>query len=145
MTSMPASRRARATILTPRSWPSSPTLATSTRIGGMALRIVRLGGDLRRRGRAHDAELATALAQRVAVDAEQAGGTELVAAGEPERVQDQRLFEDDQRFAIHAAGMGRDETLDQLGNQTADDARQRAQRVLHDWSPLVEFLAHGLH
>src|SRR5712692_3963516 len=33
MTSMPASRRARATIRAPRSWPSSPTLATTTRIG----------------------------------------------------------------------------------------------------------------
>src|SRR5882672_12004670 len=31
---MPASRSARATIFTPRSWPSSPTLAISTRIGG---------------------------------------------------------------------------------------------------------------
>src|SRR5580704_6285200 len=30
---MPASRRARAMILAPRSWPSSPGLATSTRIG----------------------------------------------------------------------------------------------------------------
>src|SRR5512132_200069 len=35
MTSMPASRRARATIFTPRSCPSSPTLATSTRIGAV--------------------------------------------------------------------------------------------------------------
>src|SRR6266850_1115128 len=34
MTSMPASRSARATIFTPRSWPSSPTLAISTRTGG---------------------------------------------------------------------------------------------------------------
>src|SRR5437763_1605748 len=33
MTCMPASRRARATTLTPRSWPSSPTLARTTRIG----------------------------------------------------------------------------------------------------------------
>src|SRR5262245_9486519 len=32
MTSKPASRRARATILAPRSWPSSPGLATTTRI-----------------------------------------------------------------------------------------------------------------
>src|SRR6266403_389281 len=31
---MPASRSARATIFTPRSWPSSPTLAISTRTGG---------------------------------------------------------------------------------------------------------------
>src|SRR2546429_8063292 len=31
---MPASRNARATIFTPRSWPSSPTLAISTRTGG---------------------------------------------------------------------------------------------------------------
>src|SRR6185312_3708346 len=38
MTSMPASRSARATIFTPRSWPSSPTLASKTRIGAaMAL------------------------------------------------------------------------------------------------------------
>src|SRR5437870_4267687 len=34
---MPASRRQRATILAPRSWPSSPTLATSTRIGLCAI------------------------------------------------------------------------------------------------------------
>src|SRR3990170_1946958 len=33
MTSMPASRRARAITLAPRSWPSSPGLATSTRMG----------------------------------------------------------------------------------------------------------------
>src|ERR687893_966755 len=32
MTSMPASRRARAMILAPRSWPSSPTFATTTLI-----------------------------------------------------------------------------------------------------------------
>src|SRR6266542_1537107 len=32
MTSMPASRRARATTLTPRSWPSRPGLATTTRM-----------------------------------------------------------------------------------------------------------------
>src|SRR5208337_1828219 len=32
MTSMPASRRARATIFAPRSWPSRPGLATRTRI-----------------------------------------------------------------------------------------------------------------
>src|SRR5213594_2723925 len=31
MTSIPASRRARATILAPRSWPSNPGLATTTR------------------------------------------------------------------------------------------------------------------
>src|ERR1039458_269908 len=37
MTSMPSSRKARAMILAPRSWPSRPGLATSTRIGcGMA-------------------------------------------------------------------------------------------------------------
>src|SRR5262245_22322863 len=34
MTCMPASRRARATTLMPRSWPSSPTLARTTRMGG---------------------------------------------------------------------------------------------------------------
>src|SRR6266436_5463265 len=34
---MPASRKQRATILAPRSWPSSPTLATSTRIGLCAI------------------------------------------------------------------------------------------------------------
>src|SRR5579862_9599534 len=33
MTSMPASRRARAITLAPRSWPSSPGLATRTRMG----------------------------------------------------------------------------------------------------------------
>src|SRR5688572_741358 len=32
MTSIPASRRARAMIFAPRSWPSSPGLATTTRI-----------------------------------------------------------------------------------------------------------------
>jgi hypothetical protein len=32
MTSIPASRNARATILAPRSWPSRPGFATSTRI-----------------------------------------------------------------------------------------------------------------
>src|SRR6266566_4123215 len=38
MTSMPASRRAAATTLAPRSWPSRPGLATRTRMG----RIVRI-------------------------------------------------------------------------------------------------------
>src|SRR5438552_3578123 len=33
MTSKPASRRARATTLAPRSWPSSPGFATKTRMG----------------------------------------------------------------------------------------------------------------
>src|SRR5664279_4986985 len=36
MTSMPASRSARATTLIPRSWPSSPGLATTTLIGLLA-------------------------------------------------------------------------------------------------------------
>src|SRR5881396_1330783 len=35
MTSIPASRSARAPIFTPRSWPSSPTLAISTRMGAV--------------------------------------------------------------------------------------------------------------
>src|ERR1041385_8444991 len=35
MTSMPASRSARATTFTPRSWPSRPTLASKTRIGAL--------------------------------------------------------------------------------------------------------------
>src|ERR671936_774933 len=39
MTSMPASRSARAMIFAPRSWPSRPGLATTTRI----LPAVRLG------------------------------------------------------------------------------------------------------
>src|SRR5690348_7260497 len=39
MTSMPASRRARAITLAPRSWPSSPGLATTTRIGPAATPI----------------------------------------------------------------------------------------------------------
>src|SRR5262249_37145977 len=37
MTCMPASRRARATTLMPRSWPSSPTLASTMRIGGLSV------------------------------------------------------------------------------------------------------------
>src|SRR5579864_7553620 len=37
MTSMPASRNARAITLAPRSWPSRPGLATSTRILGSAI------------------------------------------------------------------------------------------------------------
>src|SRR5213079_1617865 len=37
MTSMPASRRARAITLAPRSWPSRPGLATRTRIFGSAI------------------------------------------------------------------------------------------------------------
>src|SRR5919201_6529528 len=38
MTSKPASRRARATTLAPRSWPSSPGLATTTRMRPCAMR-----------------------------------------------------------------------------------------------------------
>src|ERR1700745_1553948 len=37
MTSIPASRRARAITLAPRSWPSSPGLATRTRILGSGI------------------------------------------------------------------------------------------------------------
>src|SRR6185437_2880638 len=45
MTSMPASRRARAITFAPRSWPSNPGLATNTRIGlvmACALKVRRL-------------------------------------------------------------------------------------------------------
>src|ERR1700730_1750274 len=43
---MPASRRARAITFAPRSWPSSPGLATSTRMGcGMVLTIRIHRGD----------------------------------------------------------------------------------------------------
>src|SRR4051794_1617849 len=45
MTSMPASRRARAMILAPRSWPSKPGLATTTRIL-RAVAVVIDGGSL---------------------------------------------------------------------------------------------------
>src|SRR5687767_11753038 len=38
---MPASRRARATTLAPRSWPSRPGLATNTRMGGVARENVK--------------------------------------------------------------------------------------------------------
>src|ERR1700674_4881213 len=41
MTSYPASRRARATTFTPRSWPSSPTFATMIRIGRTAVELIR--------------------------------------------------------------------------------------------------------
>src|SRR5215470_1667443 len=49
MTSMPASRRRRAITLTPRSWPSSPTFASSTRIGWLKLedRRLHVGPELR--------------------------------------------------------------------------------------------------
>src|SRR5918911_245170 len=40
MTSNPASRSARATIFAPRSWPSSPGLATTTRILRSSVMIV---------------------------------------------------------------------------------------------------------
>src|SRR5581483_1681629 len=42
MTSMPASRSARATTLTPRSWPSRPTFASSTRIGALTTVVLAL-------------------------------------------------------------------------------------------------------
>src|SRR3954447_26135960 len=45
MTSMPASRSARAMILAPRSWPSRPGLATTTRMFWVAR-----GAGIRRRG-----------------------------------------------------------------------------------------------
>src|SRR6201997_899914 len=48
MTSIPASRRARAMIFAPRSWPSRPGLATTTRIffsGGTAIeKLECIGG-----------------------------------------------------------------------------------------------------
>src|SRR5271169_1305764 len=45
---MPASRSARAMTLAPRSWPSSPGLATSTRILDSAIQhhLTTAGGDL---------------------------------------------------------------------------------------------------
>src|SRR6476620_4334442 len=57
MTSMPASRRARAMILAPRSWPSRPGFATTTRIfrfsvSGMRRRRIR-GSRGHRRTRRH--------------------------------------------------------------------------------------------
>src|SRR5487761_72520 len=42
MTSMPASRSARAIIFAPRSWPSSPGFAISTRIVLSAIRLERI-------------------------------------------------------------------------------------------------------
>src|SRR6185312_8511528 len=47
MTSMPASRSARATTLTPRSCPSRPTLASSTRIGALMLSSLGLCTEFR--------------------------------------------------------------------------------------------------
>src|ERR671934_89605 len=49
MTSMPASRRVRAMILAPRSWPSSPGLATTTRMGPLIADASVSGSPLRRR------------------------------------------------------------------------------------------------
>src|SRR5260370_23063179 len=43
MTSTPASRSARATTFAPRSWPSSPTFATITRILPMTASLVDAG------------------------------------------------------------------------------------------------------
>src|SRR5689334_6702133 len=46
MTSMPASRSAAATTFAPRSWPSRPGFATSTRMGrSMTMKLVGLPGD----------------------------------------------------------------------------------------------------
>src|SRR5665213_2237891 len=45
MTSMPASRSARAMILAPRSWPSRPGLATTTRIFPLASAMSDLDDD----------------------------------------------------------------------------------------------------
>src|SRR4051812_19465297 len=48
MTSMPASCRARAMILAPRSWPSRPGFATTTRIFLLAMRARKLPADTTR-------------------------------------------------------------------------------------------------
>src|SRR3990170_6746819 len=45
MTSMPASRSARATTLAPRSWPSRPGLAMRTRMGGWIMVAVACAAD----------------------------------------------------------------------------------------------------
>src|SRR5579862_7138743 len=52
MTSTPASRSARATTFAPRSWPSSPTLATITRILPTSASLVDAGNSVRRGDRA---------------------------------------------------------------------------------------------
>src|SRR5437867_3680267 len=70
MTSMPASRRARAITFAPRSWPSSPGLATSTRIGG---RMVR-GGSFRVRAEDGPQRVADFAQRRVGADGVQQAG-----------------------------------------------------------------------
>src|SRR6266700_1631318 len=64
MTSMPASRRARAITLAPRSWPSRPGLATRTRIFGSAI-----AGLFKHIGRSSDRFYIYALPQIPARDA----------------------------------------------------------------------------
>ncbi len=58
MTSMPASRSARAMIFAPRSWPSRPGLATTTRI--FFSEVTLMGSRARRRGRTADGMLENA-------------------------------------------------------------------------------------
>src|SRR3954453_9891300 len=80
MTSMPASRSARAMIFAPRSWPSRPGLATTTRIFRACVLIERAADGIRSRRAARFAHLSRF---RVAMGALACGLAAMLLAGTP--------------------------------------------------------------
>src|SRR5262249_25041398 len=86
MTSMPASRSARAMILAPRSWPSRPGLATTTRI---LLWVLDAEEDI---GCLRGSRQARAVGSREASAARGAGGAGPTPRGILERLRRQRAL-----------------------------------------------------
>src|SRR5205809_3577642 len=86
----------------------------------VASRSVRAGDRDHARGPRHtrggQRELATPLAQRVAIEPEQPRGAQLVATGERQRVREERTLEQRQRLPMHARALVRAQVLDDAGD-----------------------------
>src|SRR2546422_2797046 len=82
--------------------------------------------------------LAAAVAERVAVEPEQPGGAQLVAARQREHVRQERPLQQLERLAMNAAGLGGrqlvDEARDRVGDQPRDSrqGKVRARQVRPD-------------
>src|SRR5207244_5330534 len=86
----------------------------------VASRSVRAGDRDHARGPRHtrggQRELATPLAQRIAIEPEQPRGAQLVATGEGQRVREERTLEQRQRLPMHARALVRAQVLDDAGD-----------------------------
>src|SRR3989475_2250491 len=94
----------------------------------------------------------SALAERVAVEPEQPGGAQLVAARQREHVRQERPLQQLERLAMNAAGLGGrqlvDEARDRVGDQPRDSrqGKVRARQVRPDVETILLFdLLHLVH